>query len=213
MRAGTIITLAFVLGSSALTSSAEAQLIESVVAFVDDEPIFSSELSRRLEDEVATDDDPRDEGTRAREMLEKMIDDLLIRREAERLSVVVSEDEVERAMTLVGRQNGLDEAAFERALRTQHYEPGRYRIELRRQLLRMKVLQLRVGPVRVSEAELRRVWRQRVGGVPEAERRSFADAREALQRELMSARAAEAEERAMQALRDAAYLERRIEGL
>jgi len=39
---------------------------------------------------------------------------------------------------------------------------------------------------------------------------SFDEARDALHGELMNARSAQAQERAMQALRDAAYIERRI---
>jgi peptidyl-prolyl cis-trans isomerase SurA len=202
--------LALVFSITQLASVARAQLVEAVVAFVDDEPLFWSDLSRRLQEQPATEGE--EQATRARQMLDRMIDEVLIRREAERLSVVVVEADVERAIAAVRAQSGLDERGFEQALRAQHYDAARYREELRMQIRRMKVLQLRVGPIQIAEEELRQVWRERVIGVPESDRLPFTDARDALYRELMNARATEAQERAMRALRDAAYIERRIEG-
>ncbi|NOY93781.1 MAG: hypothetical protein GXP55_21575 [Deltaproteobacteria bacterium] len=188
-----------------LTSSARAQPIEAIVAFVNDEPIFLSELMQRVAE--------HDSGTQAeapREALEAMIDEALIRQAADRLSLFVSEEELSRSYALVRAQNGLDESRFIVVLRAQGIEPEQYRHQLGVQLLRMKVLQQRTPAIEIGEQELREMWRERVAGVPESERRPFAEAREALRRELTNRRAGEAEERAMRALHEAAYIVRRL---
>ena len=210
MRPSSLVALSLLLGVGLSASAACAQPIEAVVAFVDNEPIFASELLERLAEEAPQTNAPTDAATRASLMLERMIDERLIERVARQSAIEVSDEEVARALTSVRAQNGLDEQGFSQALVAQGLTTARYEELLRIQLLRLKVLQRLAGPQSVSEAELRRAYQERVAEVPVEQRQSFEGARDALYRELMNARSTQAQEREMQALRDRAYIERRI---
>ena len=154
-------------------SSAEArgavEVVERVVAVVDEEPLFLSELRRR-----AVPFFPRvlsaPLGQREalleqlyRELLQKMIDEKLIELEARKLEVRVTPSEIEEAIGRVRRQSGLSEDEFWATLRDSGMDPRAYREEVRRQLLRLKVVGRKLrGRVDVSEEDVRRLYEERV---------------------------------------------------
>ncbi|MEM9067731.1 MAG: SurA N-terminal domain-containing protein [Myxococcota bacterium] len=152
------------------TVSARADVIERVVATINEDAIFLSELRRRatpfLEQVMSQ---PTQESRMAAlrqlysELLERLIDEELFQQAAQRLQVRVTSRDVQRAVQNVIQQNGLSEEEFWQAVEAQGYTEAQYRSDLRRQLLRLKVLNQRVrGRVNITEADVRQIYEQRV---------------------------------------------------
>jgi peptidyl-prolyl cis-trans isomerase SurA len=155
-------------GSTLVVSRAHAEVIERVLAVVNDEAIFLSEVRRRaapfLSQVMATESQSERASLLDRlyaQMLDALIDEELIRQAARRMEVRVSTADVDRAIDNVRTQNGLEEAEFWQAVRAQGYSEGQYRSDLRRQLLRLKVINTRVrGRVNITEEDVRREYDQ-----------------------------------------------------
>ena len=138
------------LAGSALRS-ARAEVIERVVATVNDDAIFLSELRRRaapfLEQVVAGADENERKSRIGRlyeQLLKELVDDQLIEQTARKMNVTVSSSEVEQAIENVRKQNSLDEARFWEAVKGQGFTEKQYRADVRKQLLRLKVTNQRV---------------------------------------------------------------------
>jgi peptidyl-prolyl cis-trans isomerase SurA len=161
-----LIALAFVL----VGGTARAQLIDRVVAFVDDEVILLSEVRERAEPARRSEPDAEPLAI-YRRVLGEMIEAALIAREARRLSVVATDEEIREAMTNIGARNGMDDRQLRRALSDQGWTLPLYEQVLREQLLRMKVVQLHSASLPPITAEaVRAEWERRVATF-EGERR------------------------------------------
>ncbi len=151
-----------VLTIALVASGARADLVDRVVAFVDDEVILLSEVRERAEPELRA-DPSTDRLALYRRVLGQMIDGVLVRREAQRLSLVVSDAEVASAIERLQQQNGLDEHQWLRALSEQGWTAPLYEQVLREQILQLKVLQMlsarTVTPV--TDEEVRAEWERR----------------------------------------------------
>jgi peptidyl-prolyl cis-trans isomerase SurA len=91
--------------------------------------------------------------------LDEMIDDRLVAEQAAEMQVQVTTEEVETAILSMARENGLDMPTFERALESQGTTMMEYRASMRRELLKYKVINLRVrGRVKLGEAEAREYY-------------------------------------------------------
>ncbi len=145
------------------TSAAKAEVIERVVAVVNDDAIFLSELRRRagpfLPRAMA---EPTQAARMAaieqlyQQLLDRMIQEELFIQAAETMQVSVTSAEVDRAINNVQRQSGLAEAEFWQAVRSQGFTREQYRADVRRQLLRLKVLNTRArGRVNITEEQVR----------------------------------------------------------
>lgn len=139
--------LGVLLALSALSPRAEAEVVERVVAVVNDEAIFLSELRRRagpyLQRAMAL---PSQEARIAAiqqlysELLDRMVQEELFIQAASRMQISVTRAEVERSIANVQRQAGLSDADFWAAVEMQGFTPEQYRADVRRHLLRLKVL-------------------------------------------------------------------------
>ena len=155
---------------TASSIEARADVIERVVATINDEAVFLSELRRRATPFLPQVMQQPDQATRMAalrqlytELLERLIDEELFQQAARRMQVRVTSSDVERAVRNVIQQNGLTEDEFWEAVEAQGYTRAQYRSDLRRQLLRLKVLNQRVrGRVNITEADVREAYDQRV---------------------------------------------------
>jgi peptidyl-prolyl cis-trans isomerase SurA len=96
------------------------------------------------------------------ELLEQLINEELVERAAQSQQIRVSAADVDRAVQNVIRQNGLGEEEFWSVVEQQGYTQAEYRSDLRRQLLRYRLLNERVrGRVNITEEDVRRVYDQR----------------------------------------------------
>lgn len=147
--------------------TAEAGIVERVVAVVGERPILLSELRSRARPYIyriaMTTKDPSQQAaaeTEAfREVLKRMIDDRLEEQAADKAHLTVTPEEVDSAIRTVATQNKLDpKELIAEAKRTGLSEQD-YRDEMRRQILEEKLIQLRVrGRVRVTDVEARAAY-------------------------------------------------------
>ncbi len=154
------VAAAVLLGAS---PRAEAEVIERIVAVVNDDAIFLSELRRRsapfLEQALSQ---PSAAARMAAieqlygEVLDRMVQEELFIQAAGDMQVTVTRAEVDRAIGNVRQQSGLSETDFWQAVRAQGFAPEQYRADVRRQLLRLKVLNHRArGRVNITEDQVR----------------------------------------------------------
>ena len=91
-----------------------------------------------------------------REVLERMIQEELFIQAADGMSVTVSTAEVDRAIARVRAQAQLSEDQFRQAVQAQGFSITQYRSDVRRQLLRLKVLNTRArGRVNITQDQVR----------------------------------------------------------
>ncbi|MEZ4248419.1 MAG: SurA N-terminal domain-containing protein [Polyangiales bacterium] len=186
-----------IVGTTLAREDARAEVVERVVATVDDEAIFLSDLRKRampfLPRLMEVPELQRLAALRQLydELLEQLINEELVERAAQRQQIRVSSADVDRAVMNVVRQNGLEESEFWEVVAQQGYSQAEYRSDLRRQLLRYRLLNERVrGRVNITEEDVRRVYDQRTRRANRALRfrTSHAHAEDAIATEVAEAR-------------------------
>ena len=146
-----------------LPLTAGADVIERVVATVNDDAIFLSDLRARAVPFLPQVAEARTETERmARlkelydELLTFLIDERLIRQIARESGIRVTDADVDNAIENLRLQNNLTEEQFQEALAQQGFSEAQYRNDLKRQLLRLKVMNERVrARVNITEEEVR----------------------------------------------------------
>ena len=141
-----------------------AEVIERVVAVVNDDAIFLSELRTKAAPYLARAMRLPTETQRMEaiqqiytQVLGQLIDERLMEQIAEDEEITVSAAEVEDAIENVREQAGLGPTQFWQAVREQGMTEAQYRQDLRRQLLHFKVLNQRVrSRVNITEDDVRR---------------------------------------------------------
>ncbi len=159
----TLCGLLFFTGPMMLASVAQAEIIERVVAVVNDEALFLSDLRQRSAPLLLRILDMADEQRRVQEVketykqvLDGLIQEELLRQAATRLNIRVTEADVEAAIRNIRVQNQMSMADFQAALANQGIAYAQYRQGLKRQLLRYKVVNQRVRTrVNVTEEEIK----------------------------------------------------------
>jgi len=146
---------------------AGSKIVERIVAVVDQEIILESEMQARVAaDKIPDEGDPLADKHRqkaAENMLWRMIDELLVQKKADEMQIKVLPEEVDRAIDNIARENGVTRADLFAAIRGQGMDVEAYRRDLRQQLLRHKVMSLKVrGRVRITEDEGRRFYNDQV---------------------------------------------------
>lgn len=163
-------TTAFVLVLAA--SSARADVIERVVATVNNEAIFLSDLRKRAVPflpQVAEAATETERMSRLKdlydELLNYLIDEQLVRQLATSSGIRVTDADVDSAIENLRLQNNMTEEQFQEALDAQGFTKTQYRRDLKRQLTRLKVVNERVrSRVNVTEEEVRARYEERARG-------------------------------------------------
>jgi peptidyl-prolyl cis-trans isomerase SurA len=138
-------------------------VLERVVAVVNDYVILESELDARLvpmraeAEQIA---DPNERKRRlaklASQVLDDMVNEQLIVQAAEQAKIEVDSGEVQAALDQIKEENKLDDAGLQQALAAQGYTLQNYKMDLRRQLLRLRAINQLVSPkVQVTEEDVR----------------------------------------------------------
>jgi peptidyl-prolyl cis-trans isomerase SurA len=144
-------------------SGARARVVERVAAVVGDSIVLASEVEERVAPLLADVNripDPDKRAARAaalrREVLDRLIDDELILQQATELKLSISNEQVDASIEEIKKQNNLNDDQLREALRGQGMTMSAYRADLRRQLLRFRVLNIAVGSrVNISDDEVR----------------------------------------------------------
>lgn len=138
-------------------------ILDRVVAVVQDAIILQSELETRVgpfSAELETITDPRERARRTSkltsQMLEDMISEELIVQAAREAKLAVEPKEISAAVQEIKQQNKLDDAGLEQALAMQGYTLESYKEDVRRQILRMRAVNMMVRPkVTVTDDDVR----------------------------------------------------------
>ncbi len=155
---------AIMLLGAARTGTAHAEVIERVVAVVNDDAVWLSELRRKaapyIESVVAEAANENERSERLQQMysqiLQQLIDELLIDQTARTMQLGVTSAEVEQAITNVQQQNQMSAEQFWQAVQAQGFTEAQYRADVRKQLLRLKVSNQRLrGRVNITEEDVR----------------------------------------------------------
>jgi peptidyl-prolyl cis-trans isomerase SurA len=156
--------------SLSIAPIARAEIIERVVATVNDDAIFLSELRRRAApflEQVVAGVEEKDRKQRIQklyeQLLKELVDDELIEQTARKMNITVGSSEVDQAIDNVRKQNSLDEPRFWEAVKQQGFTEKQYRADVRKQLLRLKVTNQRVrSRVTINDDTVREEYDDRV---------------------------------------------------
>jgi len=147
----TALWLAAASGALGAPKPAHAEVLERVVAVVNDQAILLSELRRRAAPFLEQLVEHTTEGERPErikrlyeQFLKELVDDQLIEQTAKKMGIHVGNSEVDQAIENVRKQNSLDEAHFWEAVKAQGFTEKQYRADVRKQILRLKVTNQRV---------------------------------------------------------------------
>jgi peptidyl-prolyl cis-trans isomerase SurA len=146
-----------------LALPASAELVDRVAAVVNNDVITLSEVETRIGPELAhlrSQIEPAKWGEARGELVKKAVDLLvgekLMEGQVKELNIEVSETEMDSAIDDVKRQNNIDSSAFEAALAQEGYTLAGYRAFLKKQLSRMKLVNLKVrSKIKVSDEDLK----------------------------------------------------------
>jgi peptidyl-prolyl cis-trans isomerase SurA len=152
-----------------VASEARASVVERVVAIVGERAILMSDLRERAQPFLARVYQEVPAGAQRaaatsqlyKTLIERMVDEELEQRAANRAKIVVNSREVDEALARIAAQNGITvDALVDEAVKSGLSE-RHYRNEVRRQVLEAKLLNLRVqGRIRVTEEDLRAAYRR-----------------------------------------------------
>lgn len=144
-----------------LSATAEMEVLDRIVAVVNDGVIMESELKDRVDDIVLQ---LRAEGQRAPErsilreqVLERMITDEVQLQQARRAGIKVDDSSLNQTLSGIARQNGMTLDQFVEAVRSDGIRWSSFREEIRREMKMSQLQQRAVGQrVRVTEREVER---------------------------------------------------------
>ena len=142
--------------------SLRAEVIDRVMAVVNGKVITLSELTEREAPlaKQATETFSGSEREKrladiSKKVLDSLIEDLLLEREAERLGMKVSERDIDDAIEDVKKQNSLDDAGLKIALKKEGLTYEGYRSQIKNQIEKSRVIGQQVrSKVNVTEKDL-----------------------------------------------------------
>lgn len=138
-------------------------LVDRVVAVINDDIVLQSELMARSAPMVADLNnvtDPRERARRRDKIIDQVLDDMinedLVVQAAKEAQLEVKPKEVDDALDEIKRQNKLDDKGLEQALAMQGYTIASYKKDVKRQILRMRAINMLVRPkVTVTDDDVR----------------------------------------------------------
>ena len=144
-----------------------AELVDRIVAIVNDDVITLSELDEALEPYVQQVREARYPRKAKRQMLfklrqdilNKMIDEKLTYQETERLQVSVDDRDVDQHIEQIKSEHFLTEEELRKSLAAEGYTLEEYRERIREQLLRIRLINIEVkSKIAVTEKDIREYY-------------------------------------------------------
>ena len=165
--------------------------VDRVAVVVNRDVVLDSELTQRLAPFTAELDAIADPATRTRrradlrkEAIREAIDNLLAEQQATRYGITVEDSEIDAAITEIKTANKLDDAGLVAALAGSGYTMDKYRVELRRQLNRLKISNLLAARIQITDGDLRKAYDERKAKDPSGTGAFDATMKDTLRREL-----------------------------
>ena len=146
-------------------AAARAEIKERIAAIVNGQPILLSDVEERIGPELTRvmqqPPGPQRDKDRAGLLhrgLTELVDEKLIESEATTLGLTITEDELQRALEQLARQQGMELADFRQALDQQGIPWDVARDAVRRQTLMAEVLRYKVKPRKVTDEEVQAAY-------------------------------------------------------
>ena len=159
------------LGAALALAVAEAPapvVVDGVAAVVNKSVVLRSEVETVLDQMMQSEpvaqggDIARARAARRSEILETLIAEKLLEEEVRKLRIDVTDAEVDRVVKGTMQEHGLDEAKLELALQRQGLTLEEYKDGLKKQLTKMKIIQLKVkNRVQVNDQDVKSSYAQR----------------------------------------------------
>jgi peptidyl-prolyl cis-trans isomerase SurA len=141
-----------------LWSGAQAQMLDRVVAVINDEAISYRDVEARVRLALVSSNIPDSQEARQRvvpQVLRKMIDERLQVQEAQRLSIALSNADVDGAIATIEQQSRMPRGALLSNLARQGIDPARVREQIRADLTWMRLVTRVIAPqIRIGEEEV-----------------------------------------------------------
>jgi peptidyl-prolyl cis-trans isomerase SurA len=162
-----IFIIAAVLLIFSLALSVQAETVNRIAAVVNGEIITTYQIEKEITSRWSEAKDKKMPVSQIevlrREILSNLIEEALIRQRIEELGINVSEDEIEAAVQDVQDQNRLTRSQLEEALQLQGMSFDEYRENLRKQILRFKLMGREVqSKIEVTNQEIRDYFREHI---------------------------------------------------
>ena len=145
---------------------ATAEMVSRIAAVVNDDIITTYQLDQALQSQLATMDrrpTPAQLTPLRNQVLKRLIEETLVQQRIRALNLTVSEEEVETAILDVQKQNNLTREQLADAVLTQGMTFDAYRENLRKQILRYKLISTEVrSQVDVTEKEVMEYYRAHI---------------------------------------------------
>ncbi len=158
---GFFLSLAVCLLLSALP--VQAEMVSRIAAVVNEDIITTLQLDERIVGELGTESAANIAAPERLIILDTMVQESLVEQRVKQLGMTVGDEEVERAIQDVERQNNIDRDQLELALKTQGLSMESYRTKLRRQLLEFKLVGREIrDKIEVTNQETRNYYREHI---------------------------------------------------
>jgi peptidyl-prolyl cis-trans isomerase SurA len=166
MKESWSIALATILLHLALAGTVAAEVVDRIVAEVNDEIITMSELQnmgKAIEAQSGVKPTGKESKDIQRQMLEALIDRKLAKAEAKRRGIAVPDKEVDEALGRFKQRNNLpNDEALAKALSNEGLSFKEFKQQLKDQMTQDRLLAVAVGAkVTVSDADVRRIYDER----------------------------------------------------
>ncbi len=146
--------------------SIAAELIDRIVAVVNDDLIALSELNE-MEAKVNWNSETPKEDQKA--ILDQMIELKLLEQEAKKLGITVSEREIDATVEGIKKQYNLTDEQMEEVLKKQNLTPQAFKEQWRIQILGNKVIGTQVkGQIAVTDDEIEKYYEENYGEIDTA---------------------------------------------
>lgn len=139
-RYGLGLALAVMLASVLSLPTHAAQVVDRIVAVVNGEIITFQDLLQRIRAVTGQTPDPALAERIAPQVLDDMVNDIVLRQEAQRLQIEVSDSEVENEIRQFRVRRQLSEEDFQRGLRLQGMTPEQFKERSRQDIIKGKIL-------------------------------------------------------------------------
>jgi len=161
-----LIAFAAVLIQLMLAGTGVAEVVDRIVAVVNNDIITMSELqnmAKTIEAQSGVKPTGQDQKKMMREMLEALVDRKLAKAKAQRRGIVVADKEVDEALARFKQRSNIpDDATFAKGLSQAGLSLKEFRQQIADQMTQERLLVVVVGAkVSVSDAEVRRLYDQR----------------------------------------------------
>jgi len=147
-----------------LTAAPERVLLDRVVAVVNDEVITQSELDAMANPFIDAGASAERRHMVQTASIDQMIAEKLLDQQIREARIEVTTEDIERTIEDICRQNNLTKEQLQEAIESRGMSMVKYRSDLEKQLVRLKIVDLKVrSRVNIGDADVKAEWERQVG--------------------------------------------------